>query len=473
MYLKFATPPSIHLQSRFGLQRRQRAALAALCLALAACGGPAPKVGEIGAIGGFLGAAVAEEPRAALVARDILSAGGTAADAATAAFFTMTVTYPVAVGLGGGGMCLYYDHHGNKTETLDFRPVPAAAGGTVAVPGALRGMALLHSRYGRMPWAQLVTPAETRARFGHRISRALAQRLQLQAKRLKADATAAALFLHPDGTALAEAENLVQVELASTLTRIRTRGVSDLYGGKAGQQLLQAAATRGSQITIADLRRYRAVWRQTVQRSIGNNVLHHPMLGPGDNRAYDLAGLLQEKSMDEVAAQAFVQDDIATTHDRGEAAIAVGDSYGSSAACVFQMNGAFGSGAMVANLGIFLAPSLATSGAGIGRPAWRGYPMPLLGVNQHVRQTVLATAGAGGPAGALAATAVSLEVMVKGKTLAQALAAPRVLGQGNAKGAGGGRVQALWCPKGIRSGPESCQFASDPRAFGLAAFDKF
>jgi gamma-glutamyltranspeptidase/glutathione hydrolase len=450
-------------QTRFGAGCRQRAALLALLLSLAACSGPPPKVGEIGAIEGFLGAAVVEEPRAALVARDVLSASGTAADAVTAAFFAMTVTYPVAVGLGGGGVCLYYDHRSNKTETLDFRPAAAAAGGAIAVPGALRGMALLHSRYGRLPWARLVAPAETMARFGHQISRALAKRLTPQVGRLRADATAAALFLHSDGTAPAEAENLIQVELASILTRIRTRGVGDLYGGESGRQFLRASTARGGKVTIADLRRYRAVWRETARRPIGNNVLHHPMLDPGDNPAHRLSGLLRQESMAGAAAQVFAQGDMAMTVDRGEGAIVAGDSFGSAAACVYQMNGAFGSGAMVPSLGIFLAPSPASR--------WRGYPLPLLGVNEHVHQTLLATAGAGGPLGATAAAAVSLAVMADGKTLAQAMAAPRPPARGN--GNGGGRVQALWCPEGIRIGPESCQFASDPRAFGLAAFDKF
>ncbi len=403
---------------------------------------------------GFLGAAIVEEPRAALMARDTLSLGGTAADAATAAFFAMTVTYPVAVGLGGGGVCLYYDHRANKTETLDFRLAPGTA-----APGALRGMALLHSRYGRLPWAQLVAPAETMARFGHQISRALAKRLAPQAGRLKADATAAKLFLHSDGAPLAEAESLVQVELASVLTRIRTRGVSDLYGGEAGREFLKASAARGGTITIADLRRYRAVWRGTVRRPIGDQVLHVPVLGAADR----LSGLLLEKVMAGAAAEVFSPVEMADTTDRGEAALVVADSFGSAAACVYQMNGAFGSGAMAPSLGIFLAPA--------GSPGWRGYPLPLLGVNENVNQTVMASAGAGGPLGALAAAAVGLSVMANGRTLAQALAAPRVPAPPDA--GGGGRVQALWCPKGIRDGPESCQFATDPRAYGLAAFEEY
>ncbi|MBL6953171.1 MAG: gamma-glutamyltransferase [Alphaproteobacteria bacterium] len=449
-------------QTRFGVRRRQRTALLALLLSVSACSAPAPKAGEIGAIGGFLGAAVVEEPRAALVARDVLSAGGTAADAVTAAFFTMTVTYPVAVGLGGGGVCLYYDHRSNKTETLDFRLAAAAAGGAIAVPGALRGMALLHSRYGRLPWGRLVAPAESLARFGHRISRALAKRLTPQAGRLKADASAAALFLHSDNTAPAEAENLIQVELASLLTRIRTRGVGDLYGGEAGQQFLRASTAQGGAVTISDLRQYRAVWRETDRRPIGNNVLHLPLLGPGDNLAYQLSGLLRNSAA-EAGAQAFDQGDMDTAIDRGEAGIVVGDSFGSAAACVYQMNGAFGSAAMVPSLGIFLAPGSAAR--------WRGYPLPLLGVNEHVHQTLLATVGAGGAVGAMAAAAVSLAVMAEGKSLAQAMAAPRPPTLGNMQV--GSRVQGLWCSEGIRIRPDSCQFVSDPQAFGLASFDKF
>jgi gamma-glutamyltranspeptidase/glutathione hydrolase len=31
-----------------------------------------------------------------------------------------------------------------------------------------------------------------------------------------------------------------------------------------------------------------------------------------------------------------------------------------------------------------------------------------------------------------------------------------------------GRVNAIFCPEGLRNGNESCQFVTDPRAFGLA-----
>src|SRR5690349_7768473 len=57
--------------------------------------------GTPGYVSGFLGGVAADEPEAALVGREVLSAGGTAADAAAAIGLAMSVTLPSRAGLGG------------------------------------------------------------------------------------------------------------------------------------------------------------------------------------------------------------------------------------------------------------------------------------------------------------------------------------------------------------------------------------
>ena len=84
------------------------------------------------------GIAVADEPLAAQAGAAVLTAGGSAVDAVTTMFFTLTATYPVAAGLGGGGICLVRDAGGQVTE-FDFltkAPRPAAP---MRLPGAVAG----------------------------------------------------------------------------------------------------------------------------------------------------------------------------------------------------------------------------------------------------------------------------------------------------------------------------------------------
>jgi len=296
--------------------------------------------------------------------------------------------------------------------------------------------------------------------------RALAKRLAPQAGKLRRDAMAAGIFLHPDGTPLGEAENLVQVELASVLARIRTRGLSDFYSAEMGRHWLAASTSHGGKATIGDLRGYRAFWQETDRLSVGNEILYFPKLSQAEGPAFKLVALLNAKPLAAAAGKVFGQASVAMTHDRGETGLVVGDSFGSAAACVFQMNDAFGSGAMAPNMGVFLAPSIARGMAGAAN--WPGHPLPLLGANENVRQVFFAASGTGGPLGAASAAALSRAVMIEGKTLEQIMSANKSAGLDRPD-----RVQALWCPKGIRDGASSCQFATDARAHGLAVFDQF
>ncbi|NJO55181.1 MAG: hypothetical protein HC834_01240 [Rhodospirillales bacterium] len=156
-------------------QRRQKQLLAAFSAVaitlLAACGSGPDLPRDSGAqLPVQYGATVADDPQAALIGRDIISSGGSAADAAVAMYFAMAVTLPSNASLGGGGICLVYQANDRTVETLSFpaaapASIPPSATRPSAVPGNPRGFYALHARYGRLRWPELLVPAEKLARL--------------------------------------------------------------------------------------------------------------------------------------------------------------------------------------------------------------------------------------------------------------------------------------------------------------------
>ncbi len=222
----------------------------------------APSQGQAGFVQGFLGGVVADEPRAALAAREVLSAGGTAADAAVTLGFVLSVTLPSRAGLGGGGACLAYAPDKKSVnegvpEAVLFPPVaPTSVGANAdrpaAAPMLARGLYLLHARYGSLPFESLIVPAEQLARFGTPAPRALVRDIALVSGPLLADPNARAVFSQ-GGVPLAEGQTLLQPDLGATLASIRVSGVGDLYTGALARRIVQASPLAGGPLALADL----------------------------------------------------------------------------------------------------------------------------------------------------------------------------------------------------------------------------
>lgn len=243
-----------------------------MTLALAACSFTTEEEdrGKVGFVKGFLGGVVADEPRAALIGRDVLSAGGTAADAVTAMYFASAVTMPASASLGGGGVCVVHDNKTATTEALDFlTKVPsnltAGAERYVGVPMNARGFFVLQSRYGGLQWGQLIAPAENLARFGTQVSRALAAELKPVGAALIRDPESARVFQNASGQPVREGEMIKQLDLAATLTEIRTKGPGALYVGPFARRFVEAVGQAGAQLTLEDLRDALPQWRETVK----------------------------------------------------------------------------------------------------------------------------------------------------------------------------------------------------------------
>ena len=93
-----------------------------------------PTAANIPPAGAFV---VGDEAQAVKAGAAVLAEGGSAADAVTAVYFAMSVTYPVAAGLGGGGLCVVRNPNGN-VETFGFLTRDSKGGGPYALPGNVR-----------------------------------------------------------------------------------------------------------------------------------------------------------------------------------------------------------------------------------------------------------------------------------------------------------------------------------------------
>ena len=201
---------------------------------------------------------VGDEPFAVKVGAATLAQGGDAVDAATAMFFALSVTYPVSAGLGGGGICIVHDPARNQSEEFDFLTHDAAGGGAYAVPGNVRGFALMQNAYGALPWQKLVAPAEVYARTGFPISRALADRLKDAEDVVRLDAGLAAEFMDESGHVKGTGSIAANVDLADTLAIVRTQGADGFYTGPVGAKIVAYSASQGGAIGAAELAAYHA-----------------------------------------------------------------------------------------------------------------------------------------------------------------------------------------------------------------------
>lgn len=248
---------------------------------LIACSGHDLAEGAKSYVKGFYGGVAGDEPYSVLGARKILSAGGSAADAATAMYFSLAVTLPSAASLGGGGSCMVYrpkdKQASQKIEVLEFfsgKPssISSTATRPSAVPGNPIGIFALHTRYGRKPWREMVAVGERLARFGFKMTRALWSKLNPIEGALLQDPASSIVFRGANGGSLKEGQVLRQLDLANTLSNIRANGPVDFYRGKFAQLLVDRVNATGGSLSLDDLRTYRPRWVDTISMEYKNKI---------------------------------------------------------------------------------------------------------------------------------------------------------------------------------------------------------
>ncbi len=402
------------------------------------------------------GIAVADEPLAARAGAAVLADDGSAVDAVATMFFTLTATYPVAAGLGGGGICLVRDVSGQVTE-FDFLTKAPKAGGYYALPGAVAGFATMHQLYGALPWQRIVAPGEAFASTGFPVSEALAQRIAPEQNLLRGDAGLAAEFMDEAGRPRAAGSETKNVPLGVTLGEIRLYKAAGFYTGAVAANIVAYSASAGGGISAGELAATAPLQGAARSRAMGSFVTWMPgaRTGAGAFNAAMLDNLsrsLRATRDPAGAAQTAVGQTLASfgvtgvPGDLGSTGFAAVDANGAAASCAVTLNGPFGSGRTAGNTGVVLGAT-PSSQAGLAS----AFLAPVIATSNGA--VALAGAGAGGPNGTAAAMTAVMDI-----------AGGRQLGRrGDLRGTGRAPYDTV---NMISCSPEACVALTDPGAHG-------
>jgi gamma-glutamyltranspeptidase/glutathione hydrolase len=403
------------------------------------------------------GIAVADEPLAAHAGASVLTAHGSAVDAVATMFFTLTTTYPVAAGLGGGGICLVSEANGQVTE-FDFLTKAPRRAGAYALPGAVKGFSTMHRLYGALPWQRVVAPGEAYAATGFPISQALAARLIAAQNIVRLDATLAAEFLDQTGQPRAANTEAKNPALGLTLTQIRLNNADGFYSGPVASQIVAYSDAQGGGISAEELAATTALQGPARSRNLGSLTVWLPGARTGAGAfSASMLNTLSPRGVRVPAGgtAAAVQQSMAAfgvadlPGDLGSTGFAAVDANGQAAACAVTLNGPFGSGRTATGTGVVLG---ATPSSTTGLAS--AFLTPVIATEG--RTPALAGAGAGGPNGTAAALYAVLE-MASGRPLGK---------RGDLRGTGRAPYDTV---NMISCSEQACVALADPGAFGAGA----
>ncbi|WP_319591386.1 gamma-glutamyltransferase [uncultured Draconibacterium sp.] len=229
------------------------------------------------------GMVTSAHPLASEVGAQILAEGGNAYDAAIAVHFALSVVYPGAGNIGGGGFAVYRKADG-EYGSLDFREkAPKSATETmyqddkgeviprlssfgslaVGVPGSVDGMMQLYEKLGSLPFEKLVQPAIDLAEKGFPLTEKEARKYnRSQESILLANDSTTYYF---NGGKWKTGDMVVLPELAEALKLIRDKGRDGFYTGETAKNLIEEMAKTGGIISQEDLDDYHSVWRTPVE----------------------------------------------------------------------------------------------------------------------------------------------------------------------------------------------------------------
>ena len=212
---------------------------------------------------------------------EILKIGGNAFDAMIATDLALSVVYPNAGNLGGGGFMVYRLSNG-ENGTLDFReksplssfenmfldklgneiPNLSTKGAlAVAVPGTIAGLFEVYRKFGSIPIELIFEPAIQLAENGYKLTANQAQSLNNNRKEIIELNGFSDLFKNKFN----EGDLFVNKALGKTLRRILKNGKDEFYKGETAIEIVNYLSKKGGIVKLEDLSIYKPVWRSSLE----------------------------------------------------------------------------------------------------------------------------------------------------------------------------------------------------------------
>ena len=227
-----------------------------------------------------IAAVVSARKEASDIGIAIMEKGGNAFDAMIATDLALSVCYPNAGNLAGGGFFVFRKANGEK-GSLDYRekasenasknmfldnkgniiPDKSTLGGmAVGVPGTVAGLYEIYEKMATLPWATLVQPAIDLAEKGFVVTKK--QENSLNSKRSD--------FIKVNGKEtfygykFKAGDTIKNDAIASTLKIIQKKGKKGFYEGPIAQLIVDKVKKTGGIISLNDMKNYSPVWRDLI-----------------------------------------------------------------------------------------------------------------------------------------------------------------------------------------------------------------
>ncbi|HEY5534597.1 MAG TPA: gamma-glutamyltransferase [Ignavibacteria bacterium] len=251
---------------------------------------------------------------ASAVGIDVMKKGGNAIDAAVAVGFTLSVVYPQAGNIGGGGFMvihfpdgknialdyrekapsqaykdMFLDLNGNVIEDLSTTG-PLAAG----IPGSVAGMLYALEKYGTMSREKIISYAIDLAENGFKINDKFASLLNSQQSEFKGFKGTLNIF----GGKFKDGDIIIQKDLANTLREISLYGRDGFYKGKTAEMIINEVNNNGGIFTYSDLENYNVIEREVLKSSYrGYEIISMPLPSSGGICLINMLNMLENYNL--------------------------------------------------------------------------------------------------------------------------------------------------------------------------------